>query len=98
MYKRQHIYKINGRYYVFFIHSLPDKWFRTEACFSSDSLEGEFTGGDVLQDDMEYRNSGVAQGLSLIHIYPRKLIAATKFTETPLEGIFAFLSRPSSFI
>lgn len=61
-YEGSHIYKINGRYYVFFIHSLPDKWFRTEACFSSDSLEGEFTGGDVLQDDMEYRNSGVAQG------------------------------------
>ena len=28
----------------------------------SDSLEGEFTGGDVLNDDMGYCNQGVAQG------------------------------------
>lgn len=57
-----HFYKINGRYYSFFIHSLRDRWFRTEACYTSDSLEGEFTGGDVLQDDMGYRGAGVAQG------------------------------------
>ena len=29
----------------------------------SDSLEGEFTGGDVLNDDMGYCNQGVAQGV-----------------------------------
>lgn len=57
-----HFYKINGRYYSFFIHSLRDRWFRTEACYTSDSLEGEFTGGDVLQDDMGHRGAGVAQG------------------------------------
>ncbi len=35
---------------------------RTEACFYSDSLEGEFTGGDVLCDDRGYCGQGVAQG------------------------------------
>ena len=57
-----HLYKINGRYYLFFIHSLKERWRRVEACFSSDSLEGEFTGGDILNDDMGFRDSGVAQG------------------------------------
>ena len=61
-YEGAHIYKINNKYYVFLIHSLPDRWFRAEACYSSDSLEGEFVGGDVLTDDMEYHNSGIAQG------------------------------------
>lgn len=61
-YEGTHFYKIKGKYYVFFIHSLRDRWFRTEACFMSDSLEGDFTGGDVVVDDMGYRGSGVAQG------------------------------------
>lgn len=61
-YEGSHIYKINGRYYVFFIHSRPDRWLRCEACFSSDSLEGEFTGGDCLEDTMGYCGQGVAQG------------------------------------
>ena len=57
-----HIYKIDGRYYLFFIHSLADHWRRVEACFSSDSLTGDFRGGDVFDDDMGFRNSGIAQG------------------------------------
>ncbi|MBR5416430.1 MAG: family 43 glycosylhydrolase [Clostridiales bacterium] len=61
-YEGSHLYKINGRYYLFFIHSLKERWRRVEACFSSDSLEGEFTGGDILDDDMGFRDSGVAQG------------------------------------
>ncbi|MCM1190719.1 MAG: family 43 glycosylhydrolase [bacterium] len=61
-YEGSHIYKINGRYYLFLIHSRPDRWRRTEACFVSDSLEGEFTGGDVLDDDQGIPDSGVAQG------------------------------------
>lgn len=61
-YEGTHFYKIDGRYYVFFIHSLKERWFRTESCFWSDSLEGEFIGKDVLVDDMGYRGSGVAQG------------------------------------
>ena len=61
-YEGSHIYKIFGRYYLFLIHSRRDMWRRTEACFSADSLEGEFTGGDVLDDDLGFRNSGIAQG------------------------------------
>lgn len=61
-YEGAHLYKINGKYYVFFIHSLVGRWYRTEACFMSDSLEGEFVGGDVFEDDMGHRNAGIAQG------------------------------------
>ena len=57
-----HFYKINGRYYLFLIHSRKDRWRRVEACFSSDSLEGEFEGGDIFDDDMGFRDSGIAQG------------------------------------
>lgn len=57
-----HIYKINGLYYLFMIHSRRDRWMRTEACYIADSLEGEFTGGDVLEDDMGLTGAGVAQG------------------------------------
>lgn len=61
-YEGSHIYKINGRYYIFFIHSRPDRWMRCEACFSAESLDGEFTGGDCLEDTMGYCGQGVAQG------------------------------------
>ena len=57
-----HLYKIEGRYYLFMIHSKRDKWRRVEACYSSDSLLGEFTGGDIFDDDLSYRNMGIAQG------------------------------------
>ena len=61
-YEGTHFYKINGRYYLFFIHSLRDRWMRTEACFAADSIDGEFKGGDVLNDDRGYCGQGVAQG------------------------------------
>lgn len=61
-YEGSHFYKINEKYYVFFIHSLREQWRRVEACFVSDSLTGEFIGGDVLNDDIGYCNQGVAQG------------------------------------
>ncbi len=61
-YEGTHFYKINGKYYLFFIHSLRDQWKRVEACFVADSLEDEFKGGDILNDDMGYCNQGVAQG------------------------------------
>ncbi len=62
-YEGAHLYKINGRYYVFFIH-WPAKGTRrrTQACYTAESLEGTFTGRDVLDDDMGYHNAGVAQG------------------------------------
>lgn len=61
-YEGTHFYKINGKYYLFFIHSLATQWRRTEACFVADSIAGEFVGGDVLNDDRGFRGSGVAQG------------------------------------
>ena len=61
-YEGSHIYKIDGRYYLFLIHSLPDRWMRTEAMFTSDSPEGEFTGGDILCASLEDRPDGLAQG------------------------------------
>lgn len=61
-YEGSHMYRINGKYYVFFIHSRRDRWMRTESCFCADSLEGEFTGRDVCEDTRGYCNQGVAQG------------------------------------
>lgn len=61
-YEGAHLYKINNKYYLFLIHSLSTEWRRVEACFVSDSLEGEFVGGDVLNDDRGYCGQGVAQG------------------------------------
>lgn len=61
-YEGSHFYKINGNYYLFTIHSLPDRWRRVESCFASDTLTGEFSGGIVFNDDQGYHGQGVAQG------------------------------------
>jgi len=61
-YEGSHLYKINGHYVLFLIHSLQQRWFRTQACFVTDDLEGVWAGGDVLCGDLDGRNSGVAQG------------------------------------
>ncbi len=61
-YEGTHFYRIGGRYFLFFIHSLPDRWRRVEACYAADSIDGEFTGGDVFNDDLGYCGQGVAQG------------------------------------
>lgn len=61
-YEGAHVYKINGFYYVFLIHSLPEKWMRAQACFMSDDLNNEFTGRDILIDDRGFPDQGVAQG------------------------------------
>ena len=60
-YEGSHLYKIGGRYYIFLIH-WPAGRMRTEAVFAADSLDGEWTGGDVLEDDMGFFRQGVAQG------------------------------------
>ena len=57
-----HIYKIDGRYYLFMIHSLRDRWRRVEAMYFADSLDGEFAGGDIYDNDLGIRDSGIAQG------------------------------------
>ena len=61
-YEGSHLYKINGKYVLFLIHSRQREWFRTEACFISDSLEGVWAGGDVFYGDLDGLNSGPAQG------------------------------------
>lgn len=61
-YEGAHIYKINGKYYIFFIHMPKATGRRTESCFVADSLEGEFTGRDICDDDRGFCGSGVAQG------------------------------------
>lgn len=60
-YEGSHIYKINGKYYIFFIH-WPKGKYRTEACFVSDKIDGPYTGCDVLNSDLGNWFSGVAQG------------------------------------
>lgn len=61
-YEGSHLYKIGGKYYLFAIHSRKDRWRRVESCLVSDSLEGEFRGGVVMDDDMGRTDAGVAQG------------------------------------
>jgi len=62
-YEGAHFYKINGKYYIFFIHWLAyGSHRRVEACYVSDSPGGEYRGKNVLDDDMGYHNAGVAQG------------------------------------
>jgi len=62
-YEGSHFYKINGKYYLFLIHWLQKgNKRRTEACFVADRIDGEYTGRDVLDDDMGFFNNGVAQG------------------------------------
>lgn len=60
-YEGSHFYKINGKYYLFLIH-WPMGKMRTQACFVSDSVDGEYTGKDVFADDRGYCGMGVAQG------------------------------------
>lgn len=58
-----HFYKIGGRYYLFCIHwPATGTARRTQVCFRADSIDGEFTGGTIVDDDMGFHNMGVAQG------------------------------------
>lgn len=58
-----HMYKRNGKYYVFTCHALAYGTNRkTQDCFVADSLTGEFVGKCIIDDDMDYHNLGVAQG------------------------------------
>lgn len=62
-YEGSHLYKINGYYYIFLIHApVKDHFMRTEACFMTASLEEPFIGGDIFEEDLQFRGSGVAQG------------------------------------
>lgn len=61
-YEGAHFYKIEGKYYIFFIHIPKSTGKRTESCFVSDKPEGPYYGKDICDDDRNYRGSGVAQG------------------------------------
>ena len=58
-----HIYKLDGKYYIFII-----AWPRTgtrrriEICYRADTLDGEYEGQIVLDDNLGFQNAGVAQG------------------------------------
>ena len=60
-YEGAHLYKINGKYYAFFIHTSPEKWIRIEAAFMADNIEGPWVGKDVISYYLE-DTTGVAQG------------------------------------
>lgn len=62
-YEGSHLYKKDGRYYLFTCHMLAygNAW-KSEDCFIADSLEGEFKGKCMIDDDMGYHRLGVAQG------------------------------------
>lgn len=62
-YEGSHLQKHNGRYYLFTCHMLPEDGGRkTQVCFAADSLEEEFQGKCIINDDMGYHDLGVAQG------------------------------------
>lgn len=60
-YEGTHLYKINGKYYAFFIHAGKDEWIRIEAAFMADDIYGEWKGGDVIRHRLP-DTTGVAQG------------------------------------
>ena len=61
-YEGSHIYKINGKYVLFLIHSRQWEWYRTQVCFVADDLEGVWAGGEVMAADLDDMHSGPAQG------------------------------------
>ena len=58
-----HIYKLGGMYYIFII-----AWPKTgtkrriEICYRSDRIDGVYEGRIILDDNMGFKNNGVAQG------------------------------------
>ena len=58
-----HMYKYNGKYYLFSCHWLSYGTQRkSQVCFVADSLESEFKYKTIIDDDMGFHNMGVAQG------------------------------------
>lgn len=62
-YEGAHLYKLDGKYYLFLIH-WPNSGAarRTQSCFVADFLDGEWIGRDIYDWDGGFRHSGVAQG------------------------------------
>ncbi|MFR5688875.1 MAG: family 43 glycosylhydrolase [Lachnospiraceae bacterium] len=62
-YEGSHLYKKDDKYYLFTCHILAyGSERKSEVCFISDSLDGEFRGKCIIDDDMGYHNLGIAQG------------------------------------
>jgi len=61
-YEGAHLQKHNGKYYLFLINWPSGEGRRSEWCFIADSLEGEFVGRKIINDDLGFFNNGVAQG------------------------------------
>ncbi|MGP4042158.1 glycoside hydrolase family 43 protein [Gracilibacillus sp. D59] len=58
-----HAYKLNGDYYLLFIEWPTDgNQRRRQVCYRSSELLGEYERKVILDDDMGYRNKGIAQG------------------------------------
>ncbi|MDR6880892.1 glycoside hydrolase 43 family protein [Bacillus sp. 3255] len=58
-----HAYKLNGYYYLFFIEwPNTGKRRRRQLCYRSRELLGPYEHKVILDDDMGYRNHGIAQG------------------------------------
>ena len=56
-----HVYKLNGYYYIFII-TWPPNSKRTQLCYRSEALDGEWERKVIIRDNMGFRNDGVAQG------------------------------------
>jgi len=62
-YEGAHLQKRNGKYYLFVINwPNGEEGRRSEWCFIADSLEGEFVGRKIIDDDLNFHNQGIAQG------------------------------------
>jgi beta-xylosidase len=58
-----HFYKINGRYYLFLIAWPTDGTSRRiQLCYRSERVDGPYEGRVILDDDIGFKNNGVAQG------------------------------------
>lgn len=60
-YEGSHLYKHDGRYYVFTCH-FPQGKGKTEACLMAESLGGAFEVREIIDDDLSFHGYGVAQG------------------------------------
>ena len=56
-----HIYKINGKYYMFLIW-WPEGGIRTQLCLRSERIDGPYEHKIILSDTIDNPNKGVAQG------------------------------------
>ena len=56
-----HVYKLNGYYYIFII-TWPPHGRRTQLCYRSKALDGEWEMKVIIDDNMGFRNDGAAQG------------------------------------